>query len=265
VPDRIDRAEAIGRATQFLRRSLELTADSVRELDAGLLARTPSLPLIWSLNHLRLLVPVPWRKALTLADQHLAHVRFRHLIAEGSIARRWAGAPLQAGFQVEREVMMVMAGEAPGRAAREPGPEVVEPDEAAMLRLLKRWHEEEGRVGSECEQLLEAAAREGRARGERRLGIAGANGELLAMTKLYADGRTAQVEDVYTVPEARGRGFARALVSHAIELARRGGNQVTLITADEDDWPKHLYARLGFQPAVVTWAFHREQDRGPPG
>ncbi len=128
-----------------------------------------------------------------------------------------------------------------------------------MLALLKRWHEEEGRTGSELEQLLEAAARERRARGERRLAIAGPSGELLAMTKLYADGCTAQVEDVYTVPEARGRGFARTLVSHAIALTRRRGNEVILITADDNDWPKHLYARLGFRPAAVRWAFHRDR------
>ena len=73
---------------------------------------------------------------------------------------------------------------------------------------------------------------------------------------LYSDGTTAEVENVYTAPEERGRGFARALVSRAVQLGVDGGHELTFIVADDFDWPKRLYARLGFEPAGRTWSFH---------
>ena len=65
------------------------------------------------------------------------------------------------------------------------------------------------------------------------------------------------MEDVYTAPEARGRGYARALVCRAVELARSGGHDLVFITADDNDWPKLLYERLGFRPLGRVWQFHR--------
>ncbi len=116
--------EAVELAVGFLARTVELTADTVREIDGGLAVATPSLPEVWNLNHVRLLTPLPWHSALELADQHLRHVRFRHLIAEDAIAREWADAPREDGFQIEREVMMVIEGKAPaepdGKAPAEP-------------------------------------------------------------------------------------------------------------------------------------------------
>src|SRR5205814_983555 len=112
-------------------------------------------------------------------------------------------------------------GKAPRVATRQ-APAVIEPDEQTMLDVERRWLGEEERVASPdaIEQLLEAGLREGRAWGERRFGIAGEDGKLAAITKLRSNGATAQVEDVYTVPEARGRGFARALVTHAVRVAQ---------------------------------------------
>jgi predicted GNAT family acetyltransferase len=81
------------------------------------------------------------------------------------------------------------------------------------------------------------------------------------MTKLRANERVAQLEDVFTAPEARGRGYGRALVTHAAEQARRGGHDLIFIVADDNDWPKLLYAKVGFEPIGWTWSFHR----GPGG
>ena len=98
---------------------------------------------------------------------------------------------------------------------------------------------------------------EWRARTARLLGIRGRSGGLAAIALLYSDGVIAQVEDVYTVPEERGRGFARALVTRAVRLAREGGHELTFIVADDRGWPKHLYERLGFDAVGRSWSFHR--------
>jgi ribosomal protein S18 acetylase RimI-like enzyme len=250
-------ADAVRRISRFLGRALELTADTVKPVDGGRVALTPSLPEVWGLNHLQVDAQMPWTKAVKLADEHLAELPYRHLVAENELGRALV-APLRSqGYKVEREVVMTMA-DGPHHPA--PAAEVLEPDEAAVLGVERRWLSEDERVRSAdgVEQLLEAGLREGRAWGERRFGIAGDYDKLAAIAKLRSDGHIAQVEDVYTVPEARGRGFARTLVAHAVRVAQRAGHDVIFIVADDNDWPKHLYARLGFRPAGLRWALHRE-------
>jgi ribosomal protein S18 acetylase RimI-like enzyme len=72
------------------------------------------------------------------------------------------------------------------------------------------------------------------------------DGEVASYTDLYQDGADAQIEDVGTLPEHRGRGYASAVVLAAIEAARAGGAEFVCLVADAEDWPKELYRRLGF-------------------
>jgi len=89
-------------------------------------------------------------------------------------------------------------------------------------------------------------------------GILDAHGAPAAVTKLRSDGPTAWVEDVYTAPEARGRGYARTLVTYATTRARSAKCDPIFIIADDDDWPKHLYADIGFQPRGTICFFHQD-------
>jgi GNAT superfamily N-acetyltransferase len=108
------------------------------------------------------------------------------------------------------------------------------------------------------DQLIDATAREARARTATHLGIRDETGDLVAMTKLYSDSVTAQVEDVYTVPVWRNRGCARRLITRAIALAREAGHEFVFIEADDNGWPKQLYSRLGFDPIGRIGVFHRD-------
>ena len=81
------------------------------------------------------------------------------------------------------------------------------------------------------------------------------DGEPVSWTDLYSADGVAQIEDVATVPEHRGRGLATAVVSRAVEEARAEGNAFVFLVADDEDWPKHLYARLGFGEAGRYYKF----------
>ena len=72
------------------------------------------------------------------------------------------------------------------------------------------------------------------------------DGEVVAYADLYVDPPDAQVEDVGTLEEHRGRGYASAVVLHAAQEARRAGADLVFLVADAEDWPQHLYRRLGF-------------------
>ncbi len=67
----------------------------------------------------------------------------------------------------------------------------------------------------------------------------------------------AQVEDVVTLPRARRRGHARAVVTRMVQGAYDDGADLVFLVADEADWPRHFYQRLGFDVVGRFWQFTR--------
>jgi N-acetylglutamate synthase-like GNAT family acetyltransferase len=75
--------------------------------------------------------------------------------------------------------------------------------------------------------------------------------------EMYVTDGVAQIEDVGTLEELRGRGAGRAIVLAAAEAARDIGAELIFLLADDEDWPKRLYDRLGFDPVGEAWEFTR--------
>lgn len=75
------------------------------------------------------------------------------------------------------------------------------------------------------------------------------------MCELYLDGGTAQIEDVATAERFRRRGLATAVVLSAMEAARSAGADFVFLIADAQDWPKEMYAKLGFREIGITYEF----------
>jgi ribosomal protein S18 acetylase RimI-like enzyme len=82
-------------------------------------------------------------------------------------------------------------------------------------------------------------------------------GEPAGYCELYVDGDDAQVESVDTLEEFRSRGLASAAVLRAAAEGRAAGASWVFLWADDDDWPQHWYARLGFRQAARTAEFLR--------
>ena len=77
------------------------------------------------------------------------------------------------------------------------------------------------------------------------------------MCELYVRGSMAQIEDVNTLEEFRNRGLGRAVVQRAADDARTRSAETVFLHALDDDWPKELYAKLGFDPIGYVWSFVR--------
>ena len=43
--------------------------------------------------------------------------------------------------------------------------------------------------------------------------------------------------------------------------ARGAGHPLVFLVADDEDWPKELYGRLGFEPRGHSWELVREPSR----
>jgi GNAT superfamily N-acetyltransferase len=251
-------AGAAARALAFQRATLELVSQRVEPIEQGWVVREPSLPLVWSANQVRIAQAVTFAEALALAEEHLADLRYRQLIIEHEpTGRRLERSFAEEKWEVDREVLMELVREPDRRA--DVGV-VIEPDEEPVMELMRRWIGEDEAIELKpggLDQVVEFSRRTARARNARLLGVPGEHGSLAAITMLYSDGTVAQVEDVYTVPEERRRGYARALVTRAVEIAREQGHELVFIVADEDDWPKELYREVGFDPIGLSWALHR--------
>jgi ribosomal protein S18 acetylase RimI-like enzyme len=69
------------------------------------------------------------------------------------------------------------------------------------------------------------------------------SGLVVSYCEVYCIDDVAQIESVATVPEHRGRGYARAVVSRALELT--ADRRMVFLGMDPYDWPQQLYTRLG--------------------
>jgi GNAT superfamily N-acetyltransferase len=96
---------------------------------------------------------------------------------------------------------------------------------------------------------------------ERRVGarffVGLSEGAPVGVCEVYAFDGVAQIEDVNTLDGFRGRGVGSAVVLGAARWARARGCEVVFLVADAADWPKDLYARLGFDPVDRFWSFLR--------
>ncbi|HEX2070307.1 MAG TPA: GNAT family N-acetyltransferase [Thermoleophilaceae bacterium] len=64
---------------------------------------------------------------------------------------------------------------------------------------------------------------------------------------IWSEALECYLAELYVVPEHRGRGLGRALMEHAIELARReGASYMDLGTSEDDVAARSLYESLGF-------------------
>ena len=83
-------------------------------------------------------------------------------------------------------------------------------------------------------------------------------GRVVASGQLRVDGATAAVDSVLTDPASRGRGHADAILARALDLAAAAGCDLVVLEAAADDWPRHWYARRGFEVVGSVWSADRD-------
>lgn len=111
-----------------------------------------------------------------------------------------------------------------------------------------------GRDPDAMRQLLDKDAVYSEAANGRFIG-ARVDGRPVCSADLYSDGSTAQIESVLTLEPYRKRGLATAVVNTGVTMAQDEGHDFIFLIADDDDWPKNMYARMGFEPVGLCWDF----------
>ena len=129
----------------------------------------------------------------------------------------------------------------PARPAEEVDPMQLRP---ARNRAL-----DDGRRDAEARRQIVAFTELMAAVGPTRLFAArGDRSEIGSFCALFQEDGVAQIDEVTTVEKYRRRGLARAVVEGALSASLESGAELTFLVADEGDWPKEWYERLGFEP-----------------
>lgn len=251
---------ALGRALEFTKRLEDRCATVRQPFEWGTFLSYPELPLVWALNFARVESDeVTDARSLVDAVQSLpwpAASRHRKIVVNDQrLAARLTPGFEELQWQVEGLLYMALAGTPPPpppvpvremsseeRAAALVDflPQVDKPTDAAPQIIASR-------------RVVEGAVE------VRRFG-AFEEGEAASMCELYLEGGTAQIEDVATAGRWRRRGLATAVVLTAIEAARRAGADFVFLIADAHDWPKEMYAKLGFEEIGTTYEFMLPPD-----
>jgi ribosomal protein S18 acetylase RimI-like enzyme len=83
------------------------------------------------------------------------------------------------------------------------------------------------------------------------------DGKPVSWCALYEEDGIGQVDDVVTAPAHRRRGYGRSVVEAATRASLEAGDRITFLVADDEDWPKELYARIGYEPVGRRFEFTR--------
>jgi ribosomal protein S18 acetylase RimI-like enzyme len=258
VPAETTTDERFARALAFERRVHEQTSARVEALRYGQACLDEGLPRVYWANLLWVTARegVAAAELVADADRILRAFAHRQLVVEHeSLWRTLEDDLVAAGY--ERDAILYMTHErAPDRmlgldAVREVGHDDIFAAEERFLR------DEPGTAADDDRrQVMQQHRRIGELVDERC--FATYDGDAVtAYAKLRHRDGVAQVEDVAVLPEHRGAGLGRLVTSAALAAGLALEPEVLFIVADEEDWPKELYARLGFVPAGRIRGFLR--------
>jgi GNAT superfamily N-acetyltransferase len=244
----------IDRIHGFLRHAEEGVCDEVAATAHGTALLTPSLPLVWQVNAIR--VEDRGADALDLmneAEQVQRGFGHRKLIVhDQQLGARLGKEFAKAGWNVFRILIMLRRRPPDRPPDRGAATEVSKEVGAATLAKFRReqpfgWQDEAVR------QLAEMDARYDRVLGAR--DFASPPDAPACGCRLYVHDGIAQVDEVGTVQAQRRRGYARAAVSAAADAAAAEGCGAVFMVTDAADWPQQLYRRLGFDEIGATYEF----------
>jgi ribosomal protein S18 acetylase RimI-like enzyme len=229
-------------------REIELAGTETVESPLGAGVLTPELPQRHDSNYLLLDRAANAYEAIGEADRILGGAALAHrviLTFDDQLAWRLMPEFQALGWLINRHVLMAQRRRPEKHAdlsiVREVDESALRPGRMRAI-LAQPWGTPEL-----ARQLLDSKVMLAERAQTRFFGVE-VDGEIVAWSDLYVAQGVGQVEDVATAPEHRGRGYATAVVLRAVDEARRAGADLVFLVADDHDWPKKLYARLGFDP-----------------
>jgi RimJ/RimL family protein N-acetyltransferase/predicted GNAT family acetyltransferase len=235
-------AVPVERIRSFRRDLQRRAAERVVETAHGVAYLADSTPEVYDHNYLSVEEPAVSASALAAdADAVLADRLHRRVIAEQGtpgLAEEFAGMR----YTLSSHLVLAHVREpdqlVDTSAIREVTLEDILPARTEAI-LRESWGSDDIAVQlNEAKRHVVAAVRT-------RFFAAIAAGDVAGWCELRVRDEVAQIEDVEVLAEHRGQGLGRAVVQHALTEGHRSA-EVVFLEALADDWPRELYAKLGF-------------------
>lgn len=220
----------------------------VHDVPGGIVVRNRDYPGAYDHNRLIVDAPVDPDTLADAAEEALADVGHRMIhVHDPRVAETVSVGLVERGYERGDDVIMLR-----DRPDARPAADVhlVEIDLLERIAAATRdWEQDAAadQLGQRIRTVLSAAD-------TTFLAVRGADGAVVAHVDLFVRDGIAQIEELITNADVRGRGYASALVLDAV---RRAGANRTFIMADAHDWPKDLYRRLGFTERAAIASFSR--------
>jgi GNAT superfamily N-acetyltransferase len=244
----------------FLRWMHEATSTRVETSVYGTAFFNDDFPGRWDGNFLQVERPLDATAEQLIAETDRLFEGFAHreiVILDESAGSRLAASFGRDGWEVDRLVFMMQRREAD--RASSAAVEECAFEEIRPLTVEVNLHSHGTTTLESAEMLADFRGTLVDALNARFFAVR-IDGELAGSCELYVHSDVAEIEDVHTLPRFRGRGVARAVVGRAVLEARGRGADLVFLFADDADWPKELYAKLGFDPVGRFWQFTKPPE-----
>lgn len=241
----------LSRAWDFERAMQDRWAPRRREFEYGTALYNDSLRRVYDSNFVRL------ERGFDTLTADIVESCVEEL--QGSLRHRKVMIPdEQAGARVAGElsrrgwnayVLVTMAYRGPRvRPELSPSPVVAEQVDPRAVRGVRTQALDDGKRDDEArEQIVAFTELMAGAADATRVYAAWAAAFIGAFCVLFQGAGVAQIDEITTLERWRRRGLGTAVVETALRAALADGDNVFLV-ADDGDWPKEWYARLGFEP-----------------
>ena len=214
---------------------------------------------IWDFNFARVEREVGGEEVDDLiadVDAAMAGLGHRQVwMADDALGRKLGPLFSERGWKVERHVVMQLLRD-PDR--RPDTSRVIRVDENLAWPAREEWLRSYEDLADDetMTQLLSQYRIVNALRGGEDYGVVD-DGKVVSFALLRSHEAVAEVTDVATLEPYRKRGLARACVWRVVERARELGDDVVFLVADDQDWPKDLYSKLGFDAVAYQHYFMR--------
>jgi ribosomal protein S18 acetylase RimI-like enzyme len=217
-------------------------AGSLRQQDfpGGVAYYNDELPLVWDVNFVRVDRPaVDLVGSIERLQADQGH--YKVLIEDPAVLEAHSAELIGRGFA--RRDLVALSREPGGRL--DPDVRELPYDQVKPFRFEVHMEQLSPPREDVADQVGRVHDRTHKVTGERWL-VIHADGEPAGHLIVYSEDGLAQIEDVGVLNRFRGRGLARRLIEHALELVAADHDTV-FITAETNDWPHEFYRRLGFE------------------
>ena len=227
------------------------------------------IPDVWVANHVqhpRAAAASEFDELFAEMDRVFAHCTHRMVMTDGFTPAGLEARLLADGFrELDTTIQMALTRELPKAAT--PPMDLIEvrrkEDWATLLRLMLADHAEGRRTNHMS--VPEHVTRDmifglQRKSAHMTLFLARLAGECVAYgAEVRCANGLGMIEDLFTLPSARARGIASALISFIVGRLRADDpSRSIFLGAHASEGAKHLYRRLGFEPIIVTREFLSE-------